>query len=138
MMREYIDEELIRGTPLRNIAGRYAVSVTALHRHRQEHLLSHLVLAEEAQEVANVSTLLEQIQHLRDRALRLLDAAERAGDLRGAIQAVCAVREVLGLLGQVAALAQKKTEREAPLFRLLESLAERVEHENRQRGLLDG
>lgn len=136
-MREYIEEELLRNTPLRDVAQRFGLSATALCRHRQKHLPEELAYAEEAKTVARASTLLEQVQQLRDRALRLLDRAERAGDLKTAVQAVRATREVLTLLGQVAALAQEKTQEEDPLHRLLNELAENVRRARLQREGVD-
>lgn len=71
------------GVPLRDIAGQYSVSKTALHRHK-DHIPAALAKAQEAKEVARADNLLDQVAELRDKALTILAKAEQAGDLRTA------------------------------------------------------
>lgn len=100
-MREYIEEELIRNTPLRNIAKQFGTSVTALHRHKQSHLPEHLTQAKQAEEVANASSLLEKVQHLHEKAIGILASAEQANDLRTALMAIREARATLELIAKV-------------------------------------
>jgi hypothetical protein len=85
----------------REIAERYGTSATALHRHKKEHLPLELVKAQEAQEVAQAGTLLGQIMDLQTRTLSILQRAEKAGDLRTALQAVREARGNLELLARM-------------------------------------
>ena len=57
--------------------------------------------AHEVQEVAQADDLLSQVKDLRERALRVLGAAEEAGDLRAAMGAIREARGCLELLGRV-------------------------------------
>jgi len=100
--REDIDAALVAGSATyRAIAERYGTSLTALHRHKKEHLPLELVKAQEAQEVAQADTLLGQIMDLQTRTLSILQRAEKAGDLRTALQAVREARGNLELLARM-------------------------------------
>lgn len=107
---EEINTALLNGVSLRNIAERYSVSKTALHRHKESHLPADLVKAQEAQEVAKADSLLDQVAELRDKALAILAKAEQAGDLRTALQGVREAKGCLELLAKLQGeLAQEGT-----------------------------
>lgn len=74
---------LARGT-LRDIAGQFQVSKTALQRHADAHLPAKLVKAREGRELASAETLVEKLERYEKDALRLAAKAEKAGDLRTA------------------------------------------------------
>lgn len=103
--RDTIDGLLVQRASYRNIAQRFAVSVTALHRHKQ-HLGEHLVKAAEAQEVLSASKLLADLQALQQRAIALLDKAESSGDLRVALQGVREAREVIASMARILEVSQ--------------------------------
>ena len=105
---EEINKALLEGVSLRDLAGRYSVSKTALHRHKESHLPAKLVKAQEAREIAKADTLLDQVAGLRDKALSILAKAEQAGDLRTALQGV---REAKGCLEPLARLQGELQER---------------------------
>ncbi|MBT9156277.1 MAG: hypothetical protein DDT37_01262 [Firmicutes bacterium] len=98
---EEINRLLAAGEPLRNVSKQFALSPAALFRHKERHLPKVLLQAQAAVEVARADTLLDQVCALRDRALSLLDAAERAGDPRTAL---AGVREAKGCLELLARL----------------------------------
>ena len=98
--REEIDRALVNGEPFRNIAKRFGTSSTAVFRHK-DHLPTALVKAHEAREVAHADDLLSHVRDLGERALRVLGAAEEAGDLRAATGAIREARGCLELLGKV-------------------------------------
>ena len=50
--RQAIDQALMAGAALRNIAPRFGTSVTALHRHRHAHLPGPLLMPEPPEEIA--------------------------------------------------------------------------------------
>jgi hypothetical protein len=99
--RAAIDAALVNRTSYRDISGQYRVSRSALSRHA-EHIPSRLTAASAAADVARADTLLGQVQSLRDRALSLLDRAERDGDLRAAIVALRETRNTVELLAKIA------------------------------------
>ena len=106
---EEINRLLLEGVSLRDIAGRYSVSKTALHRHKESHLPAKLVKAQEAREIAKADSLLDQVTELRDKALSILDKAEQAGDLRTALQGVREAKGCLELLAKLQGELQERT-----------------------------
>lgn len=87
--RAEIDQAILAGTPLRNIAKQYSVSATALHRHKKNsHIEQQLVKAEEAKEIATADQLLADLVSAKERLEALGRRAETAGDLKAAIAAV--------------------------------------------------
>lgn len=105
--RRFLEEALIAGRSLRDIARQWRVSKDALARHKAKHLPKHLTEAKEAEVVARADDLLDQVQRLRDRALGILDQAETAGDLRTAVSAVREARGCVELLGKLAGELQE-------------------------------
>lgn len=99
--RPAIDAALVAGTPFRNIAERFAVSVGALDRHKRGHLPAQLTKATAAAEVAHADDLLGQVQELRQKALVLLAKAEAAGDYRTALAGVREARACIETLLEV-------------------------------------
>jgi transposase-like protein len=100
--RQSIDEVLVTGAPYRSVAKRFGLSVSAVYRHKTEHLPAHLSKAREAEEVARADNLLEQVRNLQTHALHILERAENAGDLRTALAAISQARGNLELLGKLA------------------------------------
>ncbi len=95
--RSTIDHALISQIPFRHIAERTGTSTTALQRHKRGHIPLTLRRAHDAEEVAHAVDLIDQIQHLQARAMRILDKAEKAGDLRTALAAIGQAKGVLEL-----------------------------------------
>lgn len=69
--------------------------------HRADHLPASLVRAVDAEEIVVAGSLLSQVEGLRDRSLSLLDKAEKAGDLRTALQGIREARACIELLLEV-------------------------------------
>ncbi len=106
---EEINRLLLKGVPLRDLAGRYSVSKTALHRHKKSHLPAELTKAREAQDVTKADSLLDQVIELRNKALSILAKAEQAGDLRTALQGVREAKGCLELLARLQGELQERT-----------------------------
>ena len=100
--RTEIDTALVEHRPFRTIARQFDASKDALIRHHDNHLPAELVKATNAAEVARADTILDQVQTLRDRALKILDTAEKGDDLRTALGAIREARSCLELLGKLA------------------------------------
>src|SRR5687768_15051314 len=99
--RAAIDSALVAGEVFRTIAHRFALSEDALKRHKREHLPARMAKAQEAAEVAQAGTLLDEAKALRSKAYSLLLSAERAGDLRTALAGVREARCCLELLAKL-------------------------------------
>jgi transposase-like protein len=94
-----IDRALVEGGSVRDVARRFGVGRNAAHRHRKGgHIAEALAKASEAADVARGDDLLARVRDLEGRALRILDRAERAGELRVALRAVAEVRSTIKLL----------------------------------------
>jgi len=57
--------------------------------------------SQEASDVAHADDLLGQVQGLKDKALKLLEAAEKAGDLRTALRGIREARGCMELLAKL-------------------------------------
>ncbi len=99
--RPEIDEALVRGVTLWEIAGNYGISKSAVHRHAEAHIPEALRHALRASEVAHGDALLGQVLELRDRALGVLTKAEGAEDHRTALAAIREARATVELLAKL-------------------------------------
>jgi hypothetical protein len=99
--REAIDKDLVSGEAFRGLAAKYRVSEDALMRHNAGHIAPALVLAQQAVAVAQADDLLSQVRDLQTKALSILATAEKAGDLRTALQAIAQARQNLELLARL-------------------------------------
>lgn len=86
---------------MRDLAGQYGLSKSALARHKNEHLPVRLLKAQEAREAVEADGLLAEIRQLQDKALRILETAEAAGDLKVALQGIREARACLELAARV-------------------------------------
>jgi len=117
--RVEIDKALVAGVAYRRIAAEYGVSDGSLRRHKRNgHIAEQIakaakkmeiqqakevqaaILAQEAQEVADAQTILDEVSRLKDRALTILDRAETEGT-REACMALREVRGIVELLAKV-------------------------------------
>jgi hypothetical protein len=98
--RADIDTAVIAGIPVRDIAKTYALTKSAVHRHRA-HVSTSIVRAAARAEIKYENTLLDDAHDLRARTLRLLDVAEETKDTR--LQAVLfgQVRENIAMLSKL-------------------------------------
>jgi hypothetical protein len=100
-LRKQVDRAILSGEPIARIARRFVgkVSEDSIHRHSQKHLSraqlrASIDRADEAEEQHEVALALDA-RKLRYKAIQLLLAAERAGDLGNAIRAVREARDCL-------------------------------------------
>ena len=99
--REAIDAALVGGAALAALSRAYRVSEDALARHREAHLPVTLARAAEAAEAGRADDLLAQLKGLRTKAVGILLAAERGGDLRTALLGIREARACLELLAEM-------------------------------------
>jgi hypothetical protein len=99
--REAIDEALVGGIAFPALVAEYRVSKDSLSRHKANHLPAKLVLAQQAEEVAEADDLLDQVRDLQARTLAILEAAEGTNQHRTALSAIREARSNLELLAKL-------------------------------------
>jgi len=105
---EEINRLLVESVPYRSIAKQFSISESALFRHKK-HIPEKLAKAKEAKEITKADNLLEQVIALRDKALSILEKAEKSGDLRTALQGIKEARSTLELLAKLQGELQEGT-----------------------------
>ena len=96
-----INEQLIEGATLEALAKAYNLSVTALHRHRKEHLPLGLIKAQEAQEIASADSLMGRVTDLNAKAEDVYERALKSKNLNAAISAVRELRGITELIAKI-------------------------------------
>lgn len=104
--RPAIDAALVAGTSLRDVAGQFGMSRSALHRH-QAHIPAALTKANEAKQVAEATTLLGRIEVLIHDCRAISQKAQKARQWQAAVAALREVRACLELLGQLSGELQR-------------------------------
>ncbi len=105
--REEIEQDLIKGVSLRNIAKRYNVGYSAVNRHK-EHIPAHLAQAAKGQEKERARDLLQEVEELQQTTYNLLKKAEAAGDLRTALYGASQARGNMELLCKMVAYLREQ------------------------------
>lgn len=106
--RRQIDGAIVEGVSHRDVARQFGVGRNAIANHVEKHLPQTLTRAKDAAEVIHADDLLTEVRARERRADDLGRQAERAGDLRTALQAL---REWRGLAEFRAKVAGELDER---------------------------
>jgi hypothetical protein len=106
--RAEIDRALLGGASLRDVAGQFGLSKSAVARHKDEHIPETLAKSKQAQEAARADDLLAQVKALQAKTVQTLLKAEKDGDGR---LVLAAVREARGNLELLAKLLGELDER---------------------------
>ena len=99
--RAEVDDALLAGTPLQQIARHVSLSKDAVARHRR-HVDSLLIQARKEREANNADTLSVKLAELSQRARRLADAAEQNGDMRAGLMGVRELGPILEIEAKIA------------------------------------
>ncbi len=103
--RTEIDQALLDGQPLRDIAGRFGTSRSALLRHRKADIPATLAKAKQAEEEVRAETLFERLKAINRETAAILTEARESGSLSIALAAINRVERQLELearlLGQL-------------------------------------
>jgi hypothetical protein len=99
--REEIEIALMSKGSLRDIAGQFGLSKTALDRHRHEHILDRILTAAVQKDDSRAVTLFNEAEGLLGKASALLLNAEASGD---PCTALAGVREARGCIELLAKL----------------------------------
>ena len=115
--RTAIDVAIASGEPLREIAEKSRISISALHRHKT-HAGQAIVTARDRREQKVGDSALDEIERIRQHAWELVSKLEQDGDLRGGVVALREVRESLETQAKLLALANKAVETGAGGFEI--------------------
>ncbi len=95
--RPAINAALVASEALRNIAERFGTSVTALHRHKAEHLPVSLVKAAAVEDVAQAINVVAQLKAINGASLAVLKEARDRQDGDLALKAVDRIQKQIEL-----------------------------------------
>src|SRR6266567_1808760 len=98
--RAAIDKAIVDQRSLRDIAGQYGVSRSAVDRHKP-HIPKALSKAKQAETVAESTSLLSRVEKLMARCEHIYETAIEAGELTGAVGATREIRGCLELLAKL-------------------------------------
>jgi len=100
--RDEIDKAIVAGASYRDVAGQFGLSKSAVERHHTNgHLPAALVEAQKAAKVARADDLLAEVRGLKDKAVTILEKAEKAGKLGTALQAIRETKGCVELLARL-------------------------------------
>jgi hypothetical protein len=100
--REKIDEALLLSElSLRDIAGQYKVSKSALQRHKEDHMPLDLIKTKMASEVCRAEGLLNELISLKNDAERITQKAESKDDLKTALTGIREQARIIGILAKM-------------------------------------
>ena len=100
--RDVIEESLISGASMRDIAGRFELAKSSLSRHMASHLPADAIEESAAREVQRAETLRDRLEDLYGRAERILDEAEAAGRPNVALAGIKELRGILEFASKIA------------------------------------
>ncbi len=101
--RDALDALLLEGrVPLRELAASYSLSVSALQRHKSQHIPAAISQVVQARELGRADSLFDHVRGLQARSAAILEKAEGSGDLRAALAALRELRGILELLARLA------------------------------------
>ena len=95
--RAEIDQALLDGHPLRDIAGRFRTSRSALLRHRKADIPATLVKAKQAADDVHADSLFDRVKGLAAEAKAILEEARASGNHSVALQAIGRAEKLLEL-----------------------------------------
>ena len=106
--RPAVDQALVNHRPFRDITRHFGLKKDALIRHHDAHLADFLLKAKAAEEAAEADDLLAELRDLRDRTYRLLERAEKEGDIKAAFTGIREIRSTIELLAEMAGKLDRK------------------------------
>lgn len=99
--KEAINQALINSVSLRDIAGQFHVSRSALERHKADHLPATMAKAKEASEIAQGDSLLDDLKKIQRATLNILITTYNGGAYETTLKAVREARGNLELMGKL-------------------------------------
>lgn len=99
--RVELDRDIIAGLPYRDIAGRFAVSKSAVERHAGEHLAAAIARAADLQPV-DAGKLIAELRVLRETTIGILEEARQETNHAVALRAIERLEKQTELVGRLA------------------------------------
>lgn len=99
--RQAIDEALVLGTSMTQLATTYELSKDAIRRHRTAHLSPALRKVVEARQTGGSIKAIDRLEDLYDRASALLERAEEKGSTRDGVAAIGQLRGIVETLAKI-------------------------------------
>ena len=99
--KDEIDEAIIAGEPIRDIARQFDINKSAISRHKQKHLPSTIVNAKKGEDIVKATNLVEEISRLKSKAENIAKKAEEKGDYRTALAGVRELTRIVELLAKM-------------------------------------
>ena len=95
--RTEIETLLLENESLRDVAGRFSVSKSALARHKEAHISARLAQAKVTQEATAAGTLMDRLRALNAEVRTLLTQAKEARDLELTLRVIARAETQLAL-----------------------------------------
>lgn len=89
------------GVAYRDLASRYEVSISALSRHKRDHVSPALARVAAAREEAGPASAMDRLEELRQKTMELLEAAEADGKASLMLSAVREARSLVELIAKI-------------------------------------
>jgi hypothetical protein len=105
---ESITLDILRGLPLRQVAVKYGLSTSAVHRHKG-HISTTLTKYDDAKQVAEPGSIMKRIMELDSRADLIYREAIAAKDRNTALKALKELRELTTVYAKLAGEIQTQT-----------------------------
>ena len=102
-LRVEIDAALVGGSSARDVAGRFAISKSAISRHTK-HLVEVIAQAQQmnhARQIEHGGTLLQQIEAIKFEAHQIMDVSKSSPDKKTALMAMTKMLNCIELLAKV-------------------------------------
>lgn len=105
---EAISLELLQKVPMREIAKKYGLSLSAVARHK-DHIPAQLAVSETAQKVAKADSVMDRVTELDSRAESIYQQAATGNDPELALKALKEMRSITELYAKLAGEINTKT-----------------------------
>jgi hypothetical protein len=96
-----INERMLSGVSVRKIAEEFGLGRESVQRHRHNHLPRELVKSKKLAELASADSLVDRIEGLYDKAIHIIEIAEKDGKYQPAVSAIKEARASLELLARI-------------------------------------
>ncbi len=106
---DVINARLIAGVAVRKVAEEFGLNEKGVQNHRQKHLPKIMVKAQELQDEEAADGMLAQVHSLYDKALSLVEKAERDGKWAASTGAIKEARSCLELTSKLVGLLKSGT-----------------------------
>lgn len=98
---QLINERMLSGVSVRKIAEEFNLGRESVQRHRHNHLPHELVKSRKIAEMVAADSLIDRIEGLYDKAIKIMELAEKDGKYQPAVSAIQQARSSLELLAKI-------------------------------------